>query len=47
MLVVYPAGAAFRREVNGKEEINVKDISEITKLFTRPISLPSISISLI
>ena len=29
MLVVYPASAAFRREVNGKKEINVKDISEI------------------
>lgn len=29
MVVVYPASAAFRREVNGKEEINVEDISEI------------------
>jgi hypothetical protein len=29
ILLVYPASAAFRREVNRKKEINVRDISEI------------------
>ena len=29
MLVVYPSSAAFRREVNGKNEINITNINEI------------------